>query len=82
MIKSEVEKVFTVKSGSKKYLVEVNRTSLGKSYVVVHKDLTVKYFKGDEVKEWSHDTGKSEEIDFKALPNHLRRAISLSLREL
>ncbi|MEM0360896.1 MAG: hypothetical protein QXY36_00750 [Sulfolobales archaeon] len=82
MIKSEVEKVFMVKSGSKKYLVEVNRTNLGKSYIVVHEDLTVKYLKGDEVKEWSHSTEKAEEIDFKALPNHLRRAISLNLRKL
>ncbi len=82
MIKCEVEKAFMVKAGSKRYLVEVGRTALGKTYVVLHEDLTIKYFKGDEVKEWSHDTGKSEEVEFKALPTHVRKAISLALSKL
>ncbi|MEM2443934.1 MAG: hypothetical protein QXK56_01625 [Sulfolobales archaeon] len=82
MIRTEVEKAFTVKSGSKKHLIEVNRSYLGKAYVVVHEDLNIKYLKGDEVKEWSHDASKSEEVEFKSLPPHIRKAISLGLKEL
>ncbi len=82
MIKSKVENAFVVRSGSKKYLVEVSRTNLGKTYVVVHEDLTVKYLKGDEVKEWAHDIDKLDEVEFKALPTHIRRAITLNLKEL
>lgn len=82
MIRTEIEKTFVVRSGSRRYLIEVNRTSFGKTYLVVHEDLDIKYVKGDEVKEWSHDTSKSEEVEFKSLPSNIRRVVSLNLRDL
>lgn len=82
MIKGKVENAFVVKGCPKKYLVEISRTNLGKAYVVVHEDLTIKYLKGDEVKEWTHDIDKLDEVEFKALPTHIRKAITLNLRKL
>lgn len=82
MIRSDLERVYVVKDGSKKYLVEVRKCPTGKVYVVIHRNISVTYVKGDEVKEWSHDTSKAEEVDFKSLPTHIRSVISLNLRKL
>lgn len=82
MIRGKVENAFIVRSGSKKYLVEISRTNLGKTYIIVHEDLTAKYTKGDEVKEWAHNTDKLDEVEFKALPTHIRKAITLNLKKL
>lgn len=82
MLKGSIEKMYLVKDGISRYLVEIIKTSGGGTYVAVHKDLVVKYTRGDEVKEWSYDLGKAEEVDFKSLPVDVRRAISLNLRRL
>jgi len=82
LIRSDLERVYVVKDGSKKYLVEVRKCPTGKVYVVVHRNISVTYVKGDEVKEWSHDISKTEEVDFKSLPTHIRSVISLNLRKL
>lgn len=82
MLKGSVERAYLVKDGASRYLVEVLTTPGGRKYVVIHKDLVVKYAKGDEVREWSHDVGRAEEVDFKSLPADVRRVISLSLRGL
>jgi hypothetical protein len=82
LIRSDLERVYVVKDGSKKYLVEVRKCPTGKVYVVIHRNISVTYVKGDEVKEWSHDTSKAEEVDFKSLPTHIRSVISLNLRKL
>lgn len=82
MIKVSTEKVYLVKDGSSQYLVEVIRSVGGRLYIALHKDVVAKYVKGDEVKEWSYDVGKAEEVEFKALPANIRRAISLNLRKL
>lgn len=82
MLKSELEKLYLVKVGRGKCLIEVRKTSTGKTFIVVHKDITVKYVEGDEVKEWSHDISKAEEVDFKALPESIRGVISLNMRSI
>jgi 23S rRNA C2498 (ribose-2'-O)-methylase RlmM len=82
LIRSELEKMYVVKEGSKKYLVEIRKCPTGKTYVVVHRNMSMTYVKGDDVKEWSHDTSKAEEVDFKSLPTHIRSVISLNLRKL
>jgi len=76
------EKIYLVKDGSSRYLVEVIRSMGGRLYIALHKDMVAKYAKGDEVKEWSYDVGRAEEVEFEALPANIRRAISLNLRKL
>ncbi|MEM0489731.1 MAG: hypothetical protein QXW05_04235 [Ignisphaera sp.] len=77
MISITTEKVYIVRKGSKKIVVELCRTSDGKLFVVPLQTLQHKYVtKEEEEKEWSYDTAKAEEIDYMSLPQNIRKALS------
>lgn len=77
MYRITVEKIYMVKKGDKKFVVELCRTNDGKLFVVPI--LTTKHtyetVDGEE-KEWSYDTAKAEEVDYISLPQNVREALS------
>ena len=77
MLKTEVEKVYIVKKGNKKLILELHRSSDGKLFVVPIYTLKHVYeTKDGNVKEWEYDSSKAEEIDYMSLPKNIREAIS------
>jgi len=71
------EKVYIVKKGSKRIVVELCRTSDGKLFIVPLETLQHKYVtKEEEEKEWAYDTTKAEEVDYMSLPQNIRKALS------
>uniref|UniRef100_A0A7C2V9J1 Uncharacterized protein n=1 Tax=Ignisphaera aggregans TaxID=334771 RepID=A0A7C2V9J1_9CREN len=77
MHKITVEKVYIVKKGNSRVIVELCRTGDGKLFVVPI--LTTKHTyeapEGEE-KEWDYDTSKAEEVDYMLLPQNIREALS------
>ncbi len=77
MLKSEIEKVYIVKKGNKKLVIELHRTEDGKLFVVPVYTLKHKYeTKEGSEKEWEYDTSKAEEINYMDLPKNIREALS------
>lgn len=77
MLSVNIEKVYVVRKGSKKFVLELCRTADGKLFAVPI--LVTKHIyeaeEGEE-KEWSYDTSKAEEIDYMSLPQNIREALS------
>ncbi len=77
MINISTEKIYIVKKGDKKFVVELCRSSDGKLFVVPINMLKHRYVTNDgEKKEWEYDISKAEEIDYLSLPQNIRRALS------
>lgn len=77
MIKASVEKVYVVKKGDKRFVIELCRSSDGKLFVVPVFTLKHVYeTEGGEKKEWEYDVKGAEEIEYMALPKHIREALS------
>lgn len=77
MLSASVEKIYVVKKGNKKVVVELCRASNGMLFVVPL--ITTKHVyktSDDEEKEWNYDTSKAEEIEYMSLPRNIREALS------
>jgi len=76
VIRTEREKVYLVKKGGKQLLVELHRDASGRLFVVPMYATKHVYEKGEDVREWSYDLSKAEEIDYMSLPRNVREALS------
>ncbi|MCS7112090.1 MAG: hypothetical protein N3D82_04045 [Ignisphaera sp.] len=77
MIKVTIEKVYLVKKGDKKIVVELCRSSDGKLFVVpIYTTKHVYTLPDGSEKEWEYGTTKAEEVDFMSLPPNIREALS------
>lgn len=77
MLNTTVEKIYIVKKGDKRVIVELCRTSNGRLFVVPILATKHVYETSDgEKKEWSYDESKAEEIDYMSLPQNIREALS------
>ena len=77
MIRTEREKVYLVKKGSKRFIVEIHRDSEGRVFVVpIYATYHSYETKSGDVKEWNYDMSKAEEIEYKDLPRDIRAALS------
>jgi len=77
MLRTEIERVYIVKKGSTKLVVELHRSSDGKLFVVpIYVTRHVYVTKDGNEKEWEYDTSKAEEIDYMSLPKNIREALS------
>lgn len=77
MLKITVEKVYLVKKGAKKVVVELCRSSDGKLFVVpIYTTKHIYTLSDGSEKEWEYDTSKAEEIDFMSLPPNVRETLS------
>lgn len=77
MHSTTVEKIYVVKKGDKKIVVELCRTSDGKLFVVPMLITRHVYeVEEGEEKEWNYDISKAEEIDYMSLPQNIREALS------
>ncbi len=77
MIKVTIEKIYLVKKGNKKIVVELCRSSDGKLFIVpIYVTKHVYVLSDGSEKEWEYNTAKAEEIDFISLPPNVREALS------
>ncbi len=77
MLRTEVEKIYIVKKGGKKLVVELHRSSDGKLFVVpIYATRHVYKTKSGDEKEWEYDVSKAEEIEYMQLPKNIREALS------
>ncbi|MEM2528236.1 MAG: hypothetical protein QXG40_02440 [Ignisphaera sp.] len=77
MIKVTIEKVYLVKKGNKRIVVELCRSEDGKLFVVPIYTTKHTYVLPDgNEKEWEYNVAKAEEIDFVSLPPNIREALS------
>ncbi len=77
MLRTEVEKIYIVKKGSKRLVVELHRSSDGKLFVVpIYATRHVYKTKNGDEKEWEYDISKAEEIEYIQLPKNIREALS------
>ncbi|HDN75948.1 MAG TPA: hypothetical protein ENG05_02340, partial [Acidilobales archaeon] len=82
MLKARRDAVYHVTKSGRELLVEVLRTSDGKTFVAVHMTFNGKYKVGDEEKEWNlldleeFKEVKDVKVDYTTLPPDVRRAIT------
>jgi len=76
LIRTQLEKVYLVKKGGKQLVIELRRDHQGRLFVVPIYATKHRYEKGEEVKEWSYDLSKAEEIEYMSLPRNVREALS------
>uniref|UniRef100_A0A7C5UZK6 Uncharacterized protein n=1 Tax=Ignisphaera aggregans TaxID=334771 RepID=A0A7C5UZK6_9CREN len=77
MLKVSVEKIYLVKKGDRKIIVELCRSSDGKLFVVpIYVTRHVYTLPDGSEKEWEYDESKAEEIEFMSLPPNIREALS------
>ncbi|MCC6045257.1 MAG: hypothetical protein LM572_00540 [Ignisphaera sp.] len=77
MYKLSVEKKYIVKKGNRRIVVELCRSQDGKLFVVPMYVIKHAYAASDgSEKEWEYDTKGAEEVDYMALPQNIREALS------
>lgn len=77
MIRVTIEKVYIVRKGERRIIVELCRSSDGKLFVVPMYTTKHTYTLPDgSEKEWEYSTSNAEEVDFMSLPPNVREALS------
>jgi len=77
MYRISIEKKYIVKKGDKRVVIELCRSQDGKMFVVPMYITKHVYVASDgSEKEWEYDAKDAEEIDYMALPQNVREALS------